>query len=69
MVFPPKFDTMRKFFPTAAAALLLSSVAGAQDALIDIDIDKTEWYENPILWVGVAAFFILLIVLTRRKSA
>ena len=54
----------------ATAAVLLSTLARAQgDALIDIDIDKTEWYENPILWVGVAAFFIILIVMTRRKAA
>ena len=48
--------------------LLLSATAQAQDALIDIDIDKNEWYENPILWVGVGLFFVLLIVLTRRKA-
>ncbi|NJB85705.1 hypothetical protein GGR26_001450 [Lewinella marina] len=48
--------------------LLATSWLGSQDnPLIDIDIDKTEWYENPLLWVGVAAFFIILIVVTRRK--
>ncbi len=41
----------------------------AQDALIDIDIDKTEWYENPYLWLGIAAFVTILIVVTRRKKA
>ncbi|WP_157976177.1 hypothetical protein [Lewinella sp. IMCC34191] len=47
---------------------LYAAVSHAQDdALIDIDIDKTEWYENPLLWVAVAAFFIILIVMTRRK--
>lgn len=51
-------------FTIAAAGLI-----HAQDPLIDIDIDKSEWYENPILWVGIAAFFILLIVLTRRKAS
>ena len=60
---------MRSFSLTALAVVALSYTALAQDALIDIDIDKTEWYENPILWVGVAAFFIILIVVTRRKSA
>lgn len=55
---------------TAFAVTLVTALASAQDdALIDIDIDKTEWYENPILWVVVAAFFIILIVVTRRKSA
>lgn len=53
---------------TVAALTLVSLIGRAQDdALIDIDIDKTEWYENPILWVVVAAFFIILIVVTRRK--
>ncbi|CAH1002111.1 hypothetical protein LEM8419_03028 [Neolewinella maritima] len=61
---------MQVRFLTALAALLFTTAAAAQgDALIDIDIDKTEWYENPILWVVVAGFFILLIVLTRRKAA
>lgn len=60
---------MRAFSLTALAVTLFSTPASAQDdALIDIDIDKTEWYENPILWIGVAAFFIILIVVTRRKS-
>ena len=60
---------MRAFSLTTLAVLLFSTLASAQgDALIDIDIDKTEWYENPILWIGVAAFFIILIVVTRRKS-
>ncbi|MBB4077543.1 hypothetical protein GGR28_000144 [Lewinella aquimaris] len=61
---------MRAFTLTAIMATLLSTVAQAQgDALIDIDIDKTEWYENPILWVAVAGFFIILIVVTRRKAS
>ena len=61
---------MLKSSLTAFALTFLIAVASAQDdALIDIDIDKTEWYENPILWIGVAAFFIILIVVTRRKSA
>ncbi|MGB3802318.1 MAG: hypothetical protein WA952_21030 [Lewinella sp.] len=56
--------------PLTLIACLYAVVSHAQDdALIDIDIDKTEWYENPLLWVGVAAFFIILIVVTRRKSA
>ena len=51
--------------------LLVAQVSAlvAQDALIDIDIDRTEWYENPYLWAGVAAFFVILIVVTRRKRA
>ena len=53
--------------------LILSLIASlplvAQDALIDIDIDKTEWYENPYLWLGVAAFVIILLAVTRRKKA
>ena len=60
---------MRSFYLTFALSLLAIATAAAQDALIDIDIDKTEWYENPILWIGVGAFFILLIVLTRRKAS
>ncbi len=61
---------MRTFSLTAVIVTLLSSFAQAQDnPLIDIDIDRTEWYENPLLWVGVAAFFIILIIVTRRKSA
>ena len=49
--------------------LLAATSVRAQDALIDIDIDKTEWYENPLLWVGVGLFFVLLIVFTRRSKA
>ncbi len=60
---------MRAFSLTTLAVVVLSFAANAQkDALIDIDIDKTEWYENPILWIGVAAFFIILIVVTRKKA-
>ncbi len=60
---------MRAYSLTAILATVLSSLAQAQNKpLIDINIDKTEWYENPILWVGVAAFFIILIVVTRRKA-
>lgn len=59
---------MLKSTLTAFALIFVTALASAQDdALIDIDIDKTEWYENPILWVAVAAFFIILIVVTRRK--
>lgn len=55
---------------TATFLLLLAATSvRAQDALIDIDIDKTEWYENPLLWVGVGLFFVLLIVFTRRSKA
>lgn len=58
---------------TKYTGLILSLIATlplvAQDALIDIDIDKTEWYENPYLWLGIGAFITILFVVTRRKKA
>lgn len=60
---------MRTLSLTATLLLATCALVAQDNPLIDIDIDKTEWYENPILWVGVAAFFIILIVVTRRKPA
>ncbi|THH41152.1 hypothetical protein [Neolewinella litorea] len=58
---------MRHLTLTAALMMATTLLTAQDNPLIDIDIDKTEWYENPVLWVGVAAFFIILIVVTRRK--
>lgn len=55
-------------YTSVILVLLFSTLLRAQDALIDIDIDKTEWYENPYLWLGIAAFIIILLVVTRRKK-
>lgn len=52
---------------TTLLVALFSATASAQ--LIDIDIDKTEWYENPIIWVGAFVILILVLVLTRTRKA
>lgn len=52
------------------AFLMLAFYSIAEDdSLLDIDIDinKDEWYENPYLWVGVAAFLILLAFISRKS--
>ncbi len=58
---------MRALSLTSLLVALLSTTASAQ--LIDIDIDKTEWYENPIIWVGAFVVLILVLVLTRTRKA
>ncbi|MEM7574243.1 MAG: hypothetical protein AAF433_15160 [Bacteroidota bacterium] len=56
----------RKF--TALILAAFSLTLAAQDALIDIDIDSQEWYENPYLWLGVAAFVVIVLLITRKKK-
>lgn len=53
------------------AILLLKFQSFAQDGeLLDIDIDvnKDEWYEDPYLWLGVAAVIVLAILATRYRK-
>ncbi len=51
------------------ASFLLSLQTFAQGELIDIDINagKQEWYENPWVYVGVAAFILILVLIAKRK--
>lgn len=58
---------MRPVYLTIAFVLAALGANAQENPLIDIDIDKTEWYESPILWVAVLVFFAVLIVATRRK--
>lgn len=48
------------------AALLMNFSAFAQ-LDVDIDLGKPEWYENPLVWVGAAAFLLILVLLLRKK--
>jgi hypothetical protein len=51
-------------------ALVFSMVAMAQDAKIDVDVNKgdSHWYGNPIVWIiGAAVFVLLLVALTRGR--
>ncbi len=49
--------------------LLSTLMASPLYAQVDVDIDLggKEWYENPWVWAGVAAFLLLLALILRRK--
>lgn len=62
---------MARLFGTITAYLLIQVSALAQDGGlldIDIDIDKTEWYEQPWVWVVGALFLVLLAVIARGRK-
>lgn len=52
----------------AILSLFASMLAVAQDAKVDINVNKggSTWYTNPIVWVVGAAIFILLLVALMR---
>ena len=55
----------------AILGVLISFQIFAQDGGLDVDIDigKTEWYEQTWVWVvGAAAFILILVALLRRKK-
>ena len=61
----------KKWFFTALAFVLVQVTTFAQDGEIldvDIDLDTNEWYENPIIWVGVALLLVVLVLLSRRSA-
>ena len=53
---------------TLLAIMALATTAFAQ-LDIDVDINKNEWYENPIVWVGVAVFLLVLALIARGKKS
>ena len=53
-------------FMVLFAALFMNFSAFAQ-LDVDIDLGKEQWYENPLVWVGVAAFLLILVLLLRKK--
>ena len=60
----------QKWFYTALATFLLAIPAFAQDAELDIDIDTdadAAWWYNPWIWVGIAAFIIILVLAARGR--
>lgn len=49
---------------------LLALLVSAQDAKIDVNVNKggSAWYTNPIVWViGGAVFILLLVALARGR--
>ncbi len=61
----------KKGFFTLLALVLTQLTAFAQDGKIldvDIDLDGPEWYENPLVWVGVGVFLLVLVLLSRKKA-
>lgn len=48
-------------------ALLITQVDAFAQIDVDIDLGKSEWYENPWVWVGVGAFLLILVLLGRKK--
>lgn len=54
---------------TTLALLFLSIVSFAQDLDIDVDLNKDdEWYKNPMYLVGIAAFVIILVIVSRATK-
>jgi len=49
-------------------AMLFLQVSAFAQIDVDIDLGKDEWYENPMIWVGVAVFLLVLVLLGRRKG-
>ncbi len=44
--------------------LFINTISYAQID-IDIDLGKQEWYEDPKVWIGVAIFLVILVVIAR----
>lgn len=64
---------MLRFTFATLAVSLLSLSAAAQGLDIDISsdgisINKEEWYENPLIWIGAVLVLILVVVLSRRTA-
>ena len=55
----------------AATFLLTIGSISSTIAQLDIDIDlgKAKWYEDPKIWVGVAAFLLILAFIARGKRS
>ncbi len=51
-----------------ATCLLFTSTFAKAQLDIDIDLGKTEWYEDPKIWVGVAIFLVVLAFIARGKK-
>ena len=51
-----------------ATCLLFTSTLAKAQLDIDIDLGKTEWYEDPKVWVGVAIFLVVLAFISRSKK-
>lgn len=52
-----------------ATCLLFTSTMAKAQLDIDIDLNKSEWYEDPKVWVGVAVFLVILAFIARGKKA
>lgn len=52
----------------AAVIILFTSVVAKAQIDVDIDLGKQEWYEDPKVWVGVAVFLVLLVLLARKRK-
>lgn len=51
----------------AFCLLCMTTLAQAQID-VDIDLGKSEWYEDPKVWVGVAVFLVILAFIARSKK-
>lgn len=58
------------FFPkiVIATCLLFTNTLAKAQLDIDIDLNKSEWYEDPKIWIGVAIFLLVLAFIARGKS-
>ncbi len=52
----------------AVVVILFTSVVAKAQIDVDIDLGKQEWYEDPKVWVGVAVFLVLLVLLARKRK-
>ena len=56
-----------KFFCLVAAVLCTTTLSAQLD--VDVDINKGEWYENPVYWVVGLLVLILVVLLARRGGS
>lgn len=62
----PQIDRFSRLFFVILLLLLTRTAVWAQ-VDIDIDLDGPEWYERPLVWVGAAAFLLVLAFIVRSR--
>lgn len=59
-------STLQK--PLMAVCLFFFSNLAHAQIDVDIDLGKSEWYEDPKVWIGVAVFLLILAFIVRSRK-